>query len=61
MEVEFNGKNLGDFFIKTMRGDEGMPDRESRELEELAKAGLTLPNFSPKSSRQIFAKYVRRK
>ncbi|MCY9083684.1 hypothetical protein MOE57_14530 [Bacillus inaquosorum] len=61
MEVEFNGKNLYDFLIKTTKVDEGMPNRESRELEELAKAGLTLPNFSPKSSRQVFAKYVRRK
>ncbi|MFC7799227.1 hypothetical protein ACFTRE_14450 [Bacillus subtilis] len=36
-------------------------DREKQELEDLARAGLTLPNFSPKSSRQVFAKYVRRK
>ncbi|MCP6682972.1 hypothetical protein [Bacillus nakamurai] len=36
-------------------------DREKQELEDLARAGLTISNFSPKSSRQVFAKYVRKK
>ncbi|WP_268431069.1 hypothetical protein [Bacillus sp. Tg11] len=41
--------------------DEYPTKREKRELDDLAKAGLKLPNFSPKSSRQVFAKYVRKK
>lgn len=41
--------------------DEYPTKREKRELDDLARAGLTLPNFSTKSSRQVFAKYVRKR
>ncbi|PAK29618.1 hypothetical protein CJ467_14570 [Bacillus velezensis] len=30
MEVEFNGKNLDDFFIKTAKGDEGMTETNAK-------------------------------
>ncbi|MCM3276295.1 hypothetical protein M3616_13070 [Bacillus velezensis] len=41
--------------------DECPTKREKRELDDLARAELTMPNFSTKSSRQVFAKYVRKR